>query len=205
MVGTVTWIKHPFEANDFRFFLVFTVFTHKCPAVCVSASLPHALSLSSAHISCRLIYPLFHPVTHFCALSIPFSLNHLLVLRFSFSLFSHPLLFLRDFIRLCPALLSALHIHSTSLSLSLSLCLCLSVCLFTSQAYSLISLLFCSLNLPHPHPAATCPPAASGSFLSFLTQSPTLGMAPKSPLSKAALGQLRLLWDVWKKSEYAVD
>ena len=181
------------------------MFIHKCPAVCVSASLPSALSLSSAHISCRLIYPLFHPVTHFCALSIPFSLNHLLVLRFSFSLFSHPLLFLRHFIRLCPALLSALHIHSISLSLSLSLflslslsvslslSLCLSLCLFTSQAYSLISLLFCSLNLPHPHPAATCPPAASGSFLSFLTQSPTLGVAPKSPLSKAALGQLRLL------------
>ena len=94
---------------------------------------------------------------------------------------------------------------SLSLSFALSLSLCLSLCLFTSQAYSLISLLFCSLNLPHPHPAATCPPAASGSFLSFLTQSPTLGVAPKSPLSKAALGQLRLLWDVWEKSEYVVD
>lgn len=92
--------------------------------VCVSSL---TLSLSSAHIPCQLIYPLFHSATPFFALSILSSLNHLLILCFSFSIFFCPLLILCHFICLCLALsllstfITPLSFLSPSLSLSLPL------------------------------------------------------------------------------------
>lgn len=63
-----------------------------------------------------------------------------------------------------------LHIHNTSIFLFLSLSLSLSLFLSIYLSGLLISLLS-SLNLPHSHPAVTCP--SSVFFLFLLTQSPT--------------------------------
>lgn len=94
-----------------------------------------SLSLSSDHISCWLICPLFHSVPNFFALSILFSLNHFLRLCHFypfFSFFIFPLPFLSPL---------SLHRFSPAFHSSLSL--------FIFFHVYLISPLLCSLKLLH--------------------------------------------------------
>lgn len=145
------------------------------------------LPLSAAHIFCQQIYPLLHSATPFFALCLS-SLNHLLTLCFSLSIFFHPLRFPCHFICLCPALpLHSTFITSRSRSsfFFFSLPLYLPLSLTPSFCVSSIHLTFhihiqLSLVLPLPLALSSLPPDPVTYFVKI----------PRAPYINTTCGQL---------------